>query len=75
VSIVPDNDSDPFYKLLYDNIIFPSAVCAYENFTLFPMVDGGVKSGFTKSYKAAYFPPNPIYNIIGLYNIQNTSIT
>lgn len=75
VSIVPDNDSDPFYKLLYDNIIFPSAVCAYENFTLFPNVDGGVKPGFTKSYKAAYFPQNPMYNIIGLYNIQNTSIT
>jgi hypothetical protein len=75
VSVVPDNDSDSFYKLLYDNIIFPSAVCAYENFVLFPKADGEVKTGYTKSYKAAYFPQNPMYNIIGLYNIQNTSIT
>ena len=73
--IVPDNDSDSFYHLLYSNIVFPSAVCAYENFRLFPDKDGRTKFGFTKQYSTVYLPKNPIYDIIGVYDIKNMQIT
>lgn len=71
-AFIPDEKSN---NLLYDNIIFPSAVCAYENFTLFAGANGDEVENFTKVYQAVYFPTNPIYNIIGMYDIKNTVIT
>jgi hypothetical protein len=72
--IIPESSQD-YYHILYDNIIFPSAVCAYEDFTLFTTTDNKVKPGYTNHYKSLYFPKDPIYNIIGRYNIKNMYIS
>lgn len=68
-------DAYKFVHTLYDNIIFPSAICAYDNFTLFAKTDGTQVDGYTKHYKSLYFPENPIYNIVGKYNISDMTIT
>jgi hypothetical protein len=70
--------------VLYDNIIFPSAICVYEDWSIFTGLNDEDIPGYTKRYKSMYLPQvikeingkycniGSVYSIIGCYNIQNT---
>lgn len=69
---------------VYNNIIFPSAICVYEKFSLLQKpvyLDDNNK--YRKDYLSLYLPNKvteggnaaSIYSIIGMYNIQDVKIT
>jgi hypothetical protein len=71
---------------VYNNIIFPSAICVYEKFSLLQKpVYLDKDNKYRKDYLSLYLPNKvtadgddnaaSIYSIIGMYNIQDVKIT
>lgn len=69
---------------VYNNIIFPSAICVYEKFSLLQKpVYHDDDNKYRKDYLSLYLPNKAtkggnaasIYSIIGMYNIQDVKIT
>lgn len=63
------NTDSQYIKILCDNIIFPSAVCAYDDFTIFE-----TSKNMERKYYYAYFPSDIIYEIVGWYPSSDTNI-
>lgn len=71
VAINPAYDPNVF-NIVYSNIIFPSAFCVFENFTLFSNTEEGKGK---KEYQFVYLPENPKFHVEAVYSIDSVNIT
>lgn len=70
VVINPAYDENVF-NIVYNNIIFPSAFCVFENFTLFSNAEDQGK----KEYQFVYLPEDPKLHVEAVYSIDSVNIT
>ena len=72
VVIHPAYDENIF-NIVYNNIIFPSAFCVFENFTLFS--NATEKNEGKKEYQFVYLPEDPKLHVEAVYSIDSVNIT
>ena len=72
VVIRPAYDENVF-NIVYNNIIFPSAFCVFENFTLFS--NATEKNEGKKEYQFVYLPEDPKLHVEAVYSIDSVNIT
>lgn len=70
VVVNPTYDKDVF-DIVYSNIIFPSAFCVFENFTLFSNAEDQGR----KEYQFVYLPEDPKLHVEAVYSIDSVNIT
>ena len=71
VAINPEYDQDVF-NIVYNNIIFPSAFCVFENFTLFSNTE---ENKGKKEYQFVYLPEDPKFHVEAVYSVDSVNIT